>query len=383
MRLADKIMYLRNTNKISQKDFAKALGVSRQTAYKWEADLSVPEIDKIKTISKFFDVSYDDLVDDTKSVTELQKSTVNTEEKEEILPSIVQNSNIKPKSNKKLILFSIITSILFIVIVTALIVILLPNNFDNTSSTCCETPVYKVNKVIKEATCEESGISEIICTKCGQIKERNEQQKNHYYENNICLFCGLVNTTTGVEYAIDENSKTAYVKKVRNLNGYDVIIAEEYNGYKVTKIGSRAFAYSSVKLIKIPDTVEIIEEFAFYRCVNLNNITFGKSVISIGESAFADCGNFEQIIFPDSLFKISSKAFENTSINKIELGKNINLIDKNAFNNCKVNYFIFKSNGKWSLTCETNTTQTIEVLPYINESVNLKTYSNYTWTKQE
>ena len=80
--------------------------------------------------------------------------------------------------------------------------------------------------------------------------------------------------------------------------------------------------------------------------------------------------------------KISSKAFENTQVNKIELGKNIKSIEKSAFNNCEVNYFVFKTNGKWLLTCETNTTQTIEVLPYTNESVNLKTYSNYMWIKQ-
>ena len=64
MRLADKIMLLRKENNVSQKQLAKIMGVSRQTVYKWEADLSVPEIDKIKVLASLFNLSCDDLLND-------------------------------------------------------------------------------------------------------------------------------------------------------------------------------------------------------------------------------------------------------------------------------------------------------------------------------
>ncbi len=64
MTLAEKIFTLRKKNGLSQDDLANELGVSRQAVYKWESGNSTPEIDKIKTLSKLFKVSFDYLLDD-------------------------------------------------------------------------------------------------------------------------------------------------------------------------------------------------------------------------------------------------------------------------------------------------------------------------------
>lgn len=64
MKLSDKIMNLRKRNGWSQENLAERLGVSRQSVSKWESGASVPDLDKILTLSTIFEVSTDFLLRD-------------------------------------------------------------------------------------------------------------------------------------------------------------------------------------------------------------------------------------------------------------------------------------------------------------------------------
>lgn len=58
----------------------------------------------------------------------------------------------------------------------------------------------------------------------------------------------------------------------------------------VTQIDDYAFANSSIRWISLPGTLEKIGNYAFYGCENLDNIViFGDKNVSIGEMAFANC----------------------------------------------------------------------------------------------
>ena len=57
MRLDEKIIYLRKKNGWSQEDLALKLDISRQSVSKWESGMSLPELDKIISMSKLFGVS--------------------------------------------------------------------------------------------------------------------------------------------------------------------------------------------------------------------------------------------------------------------------------------------------------------------------------------
>ena len=65
MRLADKIMKLREDHKVSQKQLAKAMGVSRQTVYKWESGQAYPDIKKAAIILKLYSLTLDQLINDS------------------------------------------------------------------------------------------------------------------------------------------------------------------------------------------------------------------------------------------------------------------------------------------------------------------------------
>ncbi len=64
MILADKIIFLRKKAGWSQEDLAEKLGVTRQSVSKWEGAQSVPDMDKVVTMSRLFGVTTDYLLKD-------------------------------------------------------------------------------------------------------------------------------------------------------------------------------------------------------------------------------------------------------------------------------------------------------------------------------
>ena len=62
MNLSDRIQYLRKARGISQEGLADQLGVSRQAVSKWESEQSMPDLDKIISMSDYFDVTTDYLL---------------------------------------------------------------------------------------------------------------------------------------------------------------------------------------------------------------------------------------------------------------------------------------------------------------------------------
>ena len=64
MDFADKLLKLRTQYGYSQEALAEKLNVSRQAVSKWELGTTLPETDKVISISEFFNVSTDYLLKD-------------------------------------------------------------------------------------------------------------------------------------------------------------------------------------------------------------------------------------------------------------------------------------------------------------------------------
>ena len=85
----------------------------------------------------------------------------------------------------------------------------------------------------------------------------------------------------------------------------DLIIPET-----VQSINNYAFYYcTSIKSVTIPNTVKTIGESVFARCTELKNINMPNSIESIGESSFAGCSNLKSITIPHSVSSIAEYAF--------------------------------------------------------------------------
>ena len=64
MKLSEKIIELRKTNRMTQEELASICNVSRQSISKWEADIALPETENLLILSDTFHVSIDVLLKD-------------------------------------------------------------------------------------------------------------------------------------------------------------------------------------------------------------------------------------------------------------------------------------------------------------------------------
>ena len=65
MTFSEKLVVLRKIKHLTQDEFASAVGVSRQAVYKWESGQSYPEVQKLLEMKMLFNISIDDLLDET------------------------------------------------------------------------------------------------------------------------------------------------------------------------------------------------------------------------------------------------------------------------------------------------------------------------------
>ena len=59
MNISDRIQSLRKAKGITQEQLADAVGVSRQAVSKWEAEQSMPDLERVVAMAEYFDVTTD------------------------------------------------------------------------------------------------------------------------------------------------------------------------------------------------------------------------------------------------------------------------------------------------------------------------------------
>ena len=73
MKLSEKIIELRKTNGMTQEELAAVCNVSRQSISKWEADIALPETEKLLILGETFHVSLDVLLKDDLTLNEVKE----------------------------------------------------------------------------------------------------------------------------------------------------------------------------------------------------------------------------------------------------------------------------------------------------------------------
>ena len=84
MTFKEKLTVLRKNKGLTQDEFAKAVGVSRQAVYKWENGTSYPEAPKLLEIKALFGISLDDLFDESFEVGVPEKKKKRAAKKEAV-----------------------------------------------------------------------------------------------------------------------------------------------------------------------------------------------------------------------------------------------------------------------------------------------------------
>lgn len=108
----------------------------------------------------------------------------------------------------------------------------------------------------------------------------------------------------------------------------------------VKVIGEYSFAKSGIEEIIIPESVELIESFAFYSCGELCEVGFaeGSALEEIGRSAFSSCTAIERIEIPNSTRRLGDLTFNGCySLEEITFrtGSKLEEIGNYAFSQCE------------------------------------------------
>lgn len=129
-------------------------------------------------------------------------------------------------------------------------------------------------------------------------------------------------------------SKTEYYKG-------DIVIPEtvsnDGNIYKVTSIGSRAFAFcTQLASISLPSSIVVIEDAAFLDCHSLTDIDLPEGLKVIGAFAFCTCTNLQCVVIPNSVEVIHYLAFMNDcNLKTVVLPSSLEMINEKTFEGCK------------------------------------------------
>ena len=79
MNIGNKLLELRKQNKMTQEKLAEELNVTRQTISNWELGSTKPDLEQIKLISKLYQISIDNLLEN--DVKDILTSTISNTEK--------------------------------------------------------------------------------------------------------------------------------------------------------------------------------------------------------------------------------------------------------------------------------------------------------------
>lgn len=107
---------------------------------------------------------------------------------------------------------------------------------------------------------------------------------------------------------------------------------------KMKKLAKKSLAFSRIKDVTLPDSLQEIEEGAFMYCSKLADVEIPKSVKKIGANAFDGCYELERVVLPKKLTTLEKETFRNCySLRKIALPKSLRTIKAGTFESCGFN----------------------------------------------
>lgn len=102
----------------------------------------------------------------------------------------------------------------------------------------------------------------------------------------------------------------------------------------IKTIKKYSFYMAYIRTLNMSDSVEIIEDQAFYSCRNMTSITLSKNLKSIGKQAFYNCG-IMSLYIPDKVETIGKEAFAQCGdMLDVRIPAKINEIPDSAFYYC-------------------------------------------------
>ena len=198
MKFNEKLIELRKKEGLSQEELGYKLNVTRQTISKWELGQTTPEMDKLVEMSKIFNISVDELINES-----------------EITPKqnpIIEDQPIGEKSTKEKNIKIIIVGALVIVIVLIVFKLFIGLNILNKVTDTQGNIFNNFFSIFDKAT-----------NTIEQAKEKDNENENNIATENFSSSMEIFNET--------ENRIT-----LENFNGHIEILSGTQMGVSVTVV---------------------------------------------------------------------------------------------------------------------------------------------------
>ena len=187
-----------------------------------------------------------------------------------------------------------------------------------------------------------------------------EKEGCMYAKHDGCLYSNDMKKLIVAERNIKEAKIDSKCEIIMNY-AFNIECLEKVSFEKnseLQEISLFAFAESSIKSVSIPETVNLIDYGAFFKCTKLENvnippsleilsavtfantnlteITIPKNVRVIEYGCFFKCAQLSKVVFENdsNLIEIHTNAFAETSIESISIPKSVRRIDNFCFMDC-------------------------------------------------
>ncbi len=195
-------------------------------------------------------------------------------------------------------------------------------------------------EVVLVPQCEIEGINERTCSTCNIKETQYIEALEHtgdywtvinYKKHYLCSYCNKSYKIENLKASKGLNVVSGKLVSIGSCSDKEIVVPST-----VTVIGKQAFEYDLIESVILPNTVKVIEKNAFNKCLDLNTVFFGDSIISIESKAFFNCKSLVTLTLPSSIKSIEDSAFAYcSSLTSIELGSSINKLGAKAFESCK------------------------------------------------
>lgn len=106
-------------------------------------------------------------------------------------------------------------------------------------------------------------------------------------------------------------------------------------GNRIKEIQNRAFYNTKIEELPLLKSLTHIGEYAFSWCLNLKELTFGENLKTIEEGAFYWCYHLKEInLFNTKVEVIKKNTFYKTKLTSIRFPITLKKIEENAFSEC-------------------------------------------------
>jgi len=163
----------------------------------------------------------------------------------------------------------------------------------------------------------------------------NKYEFGNVLEESVTLYPLVYEVSQGLKFTYLSSSDSYSVAK-GTCEDTNIVVPNTYMGKPVTQVASSGFSgVSMLKNIRLPNTINIIDSFAFYNCTALELTSLPNDLTRIEYCAFHGCTNLALTSLPSRIKYIGGSAFYKcANLTLTSLPSGITTIESSAFQSC-------------------------------------------------